>query len=292
MISRLMFSHNIDLNQKWDPDFLSFSPIFTPLKPWAEKFSCFRGEWPGLKDYQNLLSGLPQAILTENGKPLKIVKQDGKPGHFSDHYAPRIYLTGEIQTRTENWHDFFQFLTWLMFPKTKAVINSIHIPAAQSRLQQGIDLGRRSPVENMLSLFDEGGAVILSSDDSILDLIKNFQWKELFWQRREELESKLKFITFGHALYEKALSPYIGMTANCILFHVDDAVLKKSNLQQLAWIDENLSKVFKDGQSYKKPKDLNPFPVLGLPGWHQENGSESFYDNVNYFRPGRNKKAT
>ena len=286
-----MFSQKIDENQKWDANFVSFSPIFSPLKFWAEKFSKFTQDWPELEDYQAILAELPKPILTQSGKTLKIVQQDGKPGHFQDHYAPRIYLSGEIQTRTENWHDFFQYLTWFMFPKTKAVINATHVPAAQLRIEQSTDLGRRSPIENMLSLFDEGGAVILSSDSSMLQLIRDFKWKELFWQRREDISSKLKLVTFGHALYEKGLSPYVGMTANCILFHVDEAVLQQSNQQQLDWIDAELSKLFVEGEPYKKPKDLSPFPLLGLPGWDKENEIESYYDNVDYFRPGRGLKT-
>lgn len=286
-----MFSHNIDLNQKWDANFVSFSPVFSPLRFWAEKFSHFKDGWPGLADYQTLLSALPQPILTLNGQVLKIVEQDGKPGHFSEHYAPRIYLSGEIQTRTENWHDFFQFITWFMFPKTKATINAIHIPAAQSRIEEQTDLGRRSSIENMLSLFDEGGAVILSSDNSLLQLIRDFKWKELFWQRRDDVNSKLKLVTFGHALYEKGLSPYVGMTANCILFHVDEKLLQQTNQQQLDWIDNELAKLFLAGEPYKKPKDLAPFPLLGLPGWDEDNEMESYYDNVNYFRPGRSNNS-
>ena len=285
-----MFSHNIDLNQKWDADFVSFSPIFSPLKFWAKNFSQFKDSWPELDDYQDMLSRLPEPILTKSGKALKIVQQDGKPGHFSEHYAPRIYLSGEIQTRTENWHDFFQFLTWFMFPKTKAIINSIHIPAAQVRLDNNIDLGRRSPIENMLSLFDEGGAVILCSDESMLQLIRDFKWKELFWQRRNELPEKLNLITFGHALYEKGLSPYVGMTANCILLLVDESVMHQSNQHQLDYIDNELTRLFSVGEPYKKPKDLSPFPLLGLPGWDKDNEKEAYYDNTDYFRPGRKKK--
>ena len=286
-----MFSQNIDSKQKWDPDFTSFSPIFRPLATWAEKFSQFKDKWPELKNYQKILDALPQPIKSLSGQTLKIVQQDGKPGHFSEHYAPRIYLTGEIQTRTENWHDFFQFLTWFMFPKTKAVINSIHVPAAQARIDGNIDLGRRSPVENMLSLFDEGGAVILSSDESLLQLIRDFKWKELFWQRRDELASKLNFVAFGHALYEKGLSPYIGMTANCILIKVDEGLLKSSNEQQLDWIDTHLANLFEDGSVYQKPKDLSPFPLLGLPGWDRQNENEEYYDNQQYFRTGRGKNS-
>lgn len=285
-----MFSHNIDLNQKWDADFVSFSPIFAPLKFLANKFTKFEDCWPGLADYQAVLSALPEPILTQSGKALKIVQQEGKPGHFSEHYAPRIYLSGEIQTRTENWHDFFQYLTWFMFPKTKATINAIHIPAAQVRIENNTDLGRRSPIENMLSLFDEGGAVILCCDDSMLQLIRDFKWKELFWLRRDELETKLKLVTFGHALYEKGLSPYVGMTANCILLSVDESILQQPNQQQLDYLDNELAALFSKGEPYKKPKDLSPFPLLGLPGWDKDNEKESYYANTDYFRPGRNRK--
>lgn len=284
-----MYSQKIDAIQKWDANFVSFSPIFKPLHAWAKKFRPFK-QWPKLESYQKVLDDLPSPIKTLAGKTLKIVQQDGKPGHFHEHYAPRIYLTGEIQTRTENWHDFFQFLTWFMFPKTKAVINSIHVPAAQARIDGNVELGRRSPVENMLSLFDEGGAIILSSDESILQLIRDFKWKTLFWQRRKELESKLNFITFGHALYEKGLSPYVGMTANCILINVEPALLTQSNQEQLDWVDEYLSKLFQEGEVYRKPKDLHPFPLLGLPEWDRDNVREDYYDNLQYFRTGRGKK--
>lgn len=282
-----MFSHKIDSEQKWDANFVSFSPIFLPLKFWADYFLKFKNAWPELKDYQALLASLGSPITTLSGEALKIVEQEGKPGHFHEYYAPRIYLTGEIQTRTENWHDFFQFLTWFMFPKTKAVINSIHVPAAQERIDSKVDLGHRSKIENMLSLFDEGGAVILCSDETLLQLIRDFKWKTLFCSRRSELKGKLKFVTFGHALYEKGLSPYVGMTANTILLKVDAALLSASNQEQLDFIDTQLAQLFVDGSRYTKPKDLSPFPLLGLPGWDKNNREEEYYENTSYFRIGR-----
>ena len=97
-------------------------------------------------------------------------------------------------------------------------------------------------------------------------------------------------MTFGHALYEKGLSPYVGMTANCILFHVDKALLQQSNQSQLDWIDNQLADLFSEGVKYTKPKDLRPFPLLGLPGWDANNSDEVYYDNQQYFRPGRGIK--
>ena len=278
---------DIDSLVHWTPDFSVRSPMYEPLQLLSGMFSSFVDHWPGLDDYQKLLDVQSEPILTHTGRKLRIVKQDDKPQGFKEHYAPRIYLKGEIQTRTENWHDFFQLLTWCLFPKSKAVINATHIPMAKKRIEKGMDAGRRSPIENMLSLFDEGGAVIVSSDESLLQLIRDFQWKQLFWDRRDELAGKLQCITYGHAIYEKGLMPYVGMTANSILLCVDEGYFLQAMERRLDYIDERLADIFSNGTQYSKPKDLSPFPVLGLPGWDPDNESEAYYDNTGYFRNGR-----
>lgn len=274
----------------WHANFYDGLPMYEPIRKLASYFNSFQ-QWPGLDDYRRLLGEHPP-IRTLNDKALSIVEQAARPEHFTEHYAPRIYYSGEIQTRSSNWHDFFQFLSWFIFPRTKAVINSIHIPLARKRMEpneanQGESRGRRSPLENTLSLFDEGGVVILSSDESLLDHIRHFEWKKLFWERRHELQRNLRCVTFGHAMYEKGLKPYIGMTANAILLHTDQSVLELELEAQLAWLDETLADIFSEGSRYTQPKDLSPFPILGLPGWMAENADEDFYDNSRYFRPGR-----
>jgi len=279
---------NVDAQVEWSPDFYLRSPLFEPVRKIAAHFSGF-SVWPLLDDYQRVLNTLPEPIRLLSGKPLRIVAQDGKPHTFADHYAPRIYLTGEIQTRSENWHDFFQYLTWFIFPQAKAEINALHLPRARQRIEGFADPGRRTPLENMLSLFDEGGAVIASSDPTLLQLIRNFQWKELFWHRRREIPEKLHCIPFGHAVYEKGLTPYIGMTANTLLLDVDACYFALPLTERLQQIDARLAAIFRDGNRYTQPKDLQPFPILGMPGWDQSNSVESYYDNTHYFRAGRKR---
>jgi hypothetical protein len=278
----------IDALVPWHPHFDEISPMFEPLRPLLGSFRRCQ-QWPGLDDFQRLLDHQAQPVLTHQGVALKVVPQEGKPDHFEQHYAPRVFLKGEIQTRTRNWHDFFQLLTWCTFPKTKALINAIHIPSAKARLENGGEPGRRTAIENMLSLFDEGGTVLLSSDPSLLQLVRDFKWKELFWHRRSELSTRFECITFGHAMYEKGLKPYLGMTANSILLDVDQHYFSRSLAERLGIVDQRLAEIFKDGKSHSKPRDLNPFPILGLPGWDSKNQTESYYDNTGYFRPGRRR---
>lgn len=267
--------------------------MYAPLRHLAKHFAKF-SRWPELQDYQALLDARPEPILTHAGIPLRVVDQDGKPGSFEEHYAPRIYKTGELQTRRENWHDFFQLLTWCMFPQTKALINAFHLPYVQKRIETKQELGRRTPIENMLSLFDEGGVVVVSSDASLLQLVREFGWKKLFWQHRAALKHKLACITFGHAMYEKGLAPYIGMTANAVLIETDTSFFEQQSTAQLQWLDKQLAAIFRAGDVLTKPRDLQPFPILGMPGWDEANSAEAYYDNADYFRPGRGggKKQT
>jgi hypothetical protein len=273
----------------WSPDFAQRSPLFEPLRAWTSAFARFTQGWPDLEAYQQVLDAQPASIQTQAGRRLKIVPQDSRPRRFEEHYAPRIYMTGELQTRRENWHDFFQFLSWLMFPKTKAVINALHVPHAEARIAAASDLGRRSPLENLLSLFDEGGAVVISSDAGLLQLIRDFQWKPLFWERRAELAQRLRCISFGHAVYEKALHPYLGMTANAILLEVEPEWLDQPMETLLPALDERLAALFTAGTTYTQPRDLQPFPILGMPGWDPANADADYYTHTQYFRSGRRR---
>lgn len=280
---------DIDALVPWHPDFATRSPIYAPLQLWTQGFATF-DEWPGLADCQRLLDTLPQPIQTATGQSLRVVPQEGKPDCFEKRYESRINLYGEIQTRRNNWHDFFHVLAWLAFPRTKALLNAIHMDLARTRQEAGANPGQRSARESMLTLFDEDGAVVISSDESLLQLIRDFQWRELFWQRRDELADKLQCIVFGHALYEKGLMPFLGMTANAILLKCDEAALAQPMPQRLQWLDAKLAALFEAGETLQRPRDLQPFPILGVPGWDESNRLETYYDNRDYFRPGRRQR--
>ncbi len=274
----------------WRPDFFVGVPLFDPLRPLLETFAEYQ-EWPGLDTMQRLLDQRVEPLRTLHGAALKVVPQAGRPDHFEQHYAPRIYLSGEIQTRTCNWHDLFQLLSWFVFPRTKAVINALHVPKAKRRLEVDHEPGRRTPLENTLSLFDEGGAVLVASDESLLQLVREFRWKELFWNRRAELAAHFDCVVFGHAMFEKAMAPYLGMTANTILLTAGADYFDRDREGRLAWLDEQLAQIFERGDRYQQPQDLQPFPILGMPGWDPANADEHYYDNSDYFRPGRRTRV-
>ena len=117
-----------------------------------------------------------------------------------------------------------------------------------------------------------------------------FQWHTLFWKKRSQLEQHLKCIVFGHAIYEKAINPYIGMTAHAVLLTVPDNQFNAPTETLLPYLDTLLVEKFSVNSNIHSPQDLSPFPLLGLPGWHPDNARENFYDDTDYFRPGRKQK--
>ncbi|MDH5765961.1 MAG: DUF3025 domain-containing protein, partial [Gammaproteobacteria bacterium] len=157
----------------WNPEFPELSPIYAPLQSTARCYSQF-SNWPELGQ-------LAQQFKACNHQ-LTPVAQDGKPEKFEDHYEPRIYLKHELQTRTQNWHDFFNAMVWLNFNKTKSILNELHYFSALER-QPG---SNRSTLENAITLFDECGIIIISNDEDLLSMIRHHQWKKLFYHHRQD----------------------------------------------------------------------------------------------------------
>ena len=267
----------------WNNSYLYSSPLFAPLELAFHMLQHSTNQWPTLTEYNQALKALPDPIINNNGKEISFVDQntDGS-SLFESQYEPRIFLHGEVQTRLKNWHDFFQVLVWNVWPKTKALLNELHYKAAINRNNK-----QRSPVENFVTLFDECGIVILSRDPALLTLIKNFQWQQLFCKNRDKFEKEIFCFTFGHAMYEKALNPYIGMTAHALLIQVEPDLL--ANFTHPSSIDGMLVEQLTD-QKILEPRVLNPFPLLGVPNWYEKQNN-AFYENTDYFRTGRRKRS-
>ena len=275
----------------WDPNFYTRSPIFFPITAAASVFAPINNRWPTLDEYQALLQQSSPPPTSLNGKPIFFVPQAHTVGQWIEDYEPRIYLKGEVQTRTENWHDFFQVLMWSTFPKTKATLNAKHYAAIQSRLSTNPLSKQRSPIENALTQFDECGAVVVSSEETLLQHIQQFQWYELFWLQRKKTITRLQCFVFGHATYEKALNPYIGLTAHAVLLLVEKEFFQWPLTQQLIHLDTTIADLFSKDR-YQITRDFQPFPLLGMPGWDDNNSSDVYYKNTQYFRPGRKRLHT
>lgn len=268
---------------EWFEDFLMRSPMFGPLRPLVAALPS--SQWPTLDDLQRLADAREPRVLTRSGAPLRFVGQGSRAAAFEDKYEVRIYLKGEVQIRAENWHDLFNALVWLTFPRAKAALNERHYLALRQQHAKGEP--DRGPVQDALTLFDEGGVIVTASDGELLQELREFRWKELFWRHRARVESAMRCYLFGHALYEKALQPYTGMTGRGLLFQVGPDFFSAPLAAQLERLDAMLEQRLLDAGALTSTSELAPVPVLGVPGWCAGNEHEPYYDNLDYFRPGR-----
>jgi hypothetical protein len=265
----------------WNPEFLACSPMFEPLRVHAPE--SFPEEWPDLPMLQQLLDRREPPVRVGTGTRLRIVPQARKAGRPEARYEERIFVQGELQVRPDNWHDLLNLMAWLAYPRAKAALNARHHAACRERALTGA--ANRGPTEDALTLFDEGGVIVASASRELLDLMLTFAWKELFWLRRREVTATMRFFLFGHALYEKALRPFAGITGRGICFDVDADFLRAPPPVQLAELDQRLAGHISAPDRLRATRELAIVPILGVPGWCAGNELESYYDNTETFRP-------
>ena len=264
----------------WNTDWLNRSDMFAPLRAVGARLPDIGWPNPALL---NALADDAGRVVNAQGLRVRFVPQTPKSKNFQDGFEPRAFLKGEVQLRPLDWHDLFNALVWMTFPTAKAVINARHYES----LAAG-QTGNRPPARDALTLFDEEGVVVISTDAGLLALVREFRWKELFWKRREEVRKRMRFLLFGHALYHKALDPFVGMTGKAVLLKVPDAFAQLPLNSQIAESDRLLAAHVWDRTRLSHGRELSPLPVLGVPGWWGGNEQENFYENTDYFRPGRN----
>lgn len=191
-----------------------------------------------------------------------------RPAAADPYYEIKLFETGCVPTRPDSLHDLFNALAWLAFPRTKARINAMH--AAQIPRETG----RRGRLRDLLTIFDEGGAIVCAPP-GLADAIRAFEWKQLFWERRDEVIRSMQVHVLGHAVLEQALQPWPGITCKVIFAGAGE----DPDVQAASW----LAALPADAT----PRQMAPLPIFGFPGWFPGSDSAGFYDDERYFRPFR-----
>jgi len=232
-------------------------PVFEPLRPWLARL----GAAPTLPALNAAAEA--QRLRTESGRALRFVPPSGTDPYYEIH----LFETGQVQTRVDSLHDLFNALCWLAFPRTKARMNALH---AAEMPREG---GRRGRLRDLLTIFDEGGALVLCADVELNALIRECRWKELFWEQRDRVRAAMRFVVLGHAVLEQSLDPWPGITCK-VLFADPSGEADAQAADWLAHLPADAS-----------PRLLAPLPVFGYPGWLPDGDAAAFYEDTRYFRP-------
>ena len=188
------------------------------------------------------------------------------PGAADPYYEIGVFESGHVATRPDSLHDWFNALAWLAFPRTKARINALHARELPREAK-----GRRGPLRDLLTIFDEGGAIVVCDDAELVSLLRNFSWKRLFLDDRARVLAAMRVVVLGHAVMEKALEPWPGITCKAIILPGGD-------------VDAGVAQWLSRQPADASPRALAPLPVFGYPGWGP-NQDAAFYDDQRYFRP-------
>ncbi len=257
----------------WDRDALVASPRFAGLHAILPLLPADRA--PTLDELSALAAA--RAVGTADGRPVRFVSADG-PGD----YETRIAATGEVPTRASSRHDLFNALAWLAFPRAKAALNRLH--GEHRRID-----ARRGTARDVLTLFDEDGLLMATADPSLGALLRDFRWRELFVARRADVVRRTRFLGFGHALHEKLLAPFHGLTAKVIVIELAPEGLAAPPAEWMHALDAALAARLGSAETLASTRALAPLPVLGIPGWWPANEDPAYYDDVTQFRAGRRR---
>ena len=187
-----------------------------------------------------------------------------------------------IPTR-DNLHDFFNGLIWLHWPQLKQHLNALQAAEIE---RQGIG-ARRGPLRDAVTVLDENGGLLLAPQ-VLCDALREKRWHELFVRQRDAW-AQARFFALGHALLEKLVQPRKPITAHVICVSLEQLATPIQSLQDA---EQQLLEHLQTPSCNLANKPYLPIPILGIPGWCQENQNFSFYDDSLVFRVPRTAQTT
>lgn len=191
-------------------------------------------------------------------------------------YERRIRERGEIATRVRDQHDLCNALAWLMFPRTKAALNAMHVA------DSGV-AGTRSRRRDAATLLDEFGVIVLCADPALLDLWRQHRWAELFDQRAAHVGRSMRIAVIGHGLMAALAQPFPALTAKALVLcpapcgSADEDTTAACDVHAAGWLAAH-------GATFA-PASLLPLPIAAWPGWDSLRRGGERFDDMNVFRP-------
>jgi Protein of unknown function (DUF3025) len=182
---------------QWDPTFFLRSALFWPVARAARMLGEY-ASWPRPEDLTRLFEGDPP-VRFEVASPRR--RRARAPAEAR--YDARIALARRVPTRARSWHDVTNALVWATFPAAKLALHARQHAIISTRM--GCDLrlpGARTPEQDALAMFDEGGVALVCSRTRRAALESALAGDSMPDLLRLVRERSTIPIVFGHAIYE------------------------------------------------------------------------------------------
>ena len=169
--------------------------------------------WPDLVFFNRL--ALERNLRLPDGRPISFVHQPKKPSRWrrrkeakvKTRYEDLVLEQAIIPSRMSSWHDFFNNISWLVFPQAKLALVERLAAANSNRTAYDIERAQfRSREGDRLAMLDEGGLLKFT-------------------------DGSARFLIFGHALQESFVGEKLdvwSLTLPLPLTDSDDGMLLKN----------------------------------------------------------------
>ena len=258
---------------------------------WKQQIDLRQPAWQGylglLSEFEDTKFPSPETINeelspgleTSSGGAINFVNSENLG--VLENYEQHIFSTGEISTRPGSHHDLFNAFAWVKFPRIKAAINAVH----NRELNKSLGV-QRSKCRDALTLFDECGILIISSNEQLLGEIARHEWESVYCQQSAEWQESITVFVLGHGLLEKFLNPYKAITAQALLLQADVPAGVVSRAATAVLADHAVAAAINAGQLLETSQSRSAVPLAGIPGWWpDEKQNVAFYDDLDVFRP-------
>lgn len=205
----------------WRPDFVGDHSIFEPFRVMGIDFKNFP-EFPNLEQINELHKALKiESCFGPNFRFIPQAPRARRRRLEQESYEQLVFRTGSVPTRSRSWHDLFNALSWMLFPKTKHAIIHRTIEINHKVDQQSAKAGRvRSREQERMAMFDEGGMILIND---VVPLI------------------------FGHAIWEHAALNDFGTTCLSIPVEVPGTIISLYDGNCIKVVDVILAEKISNG---------------------------------------------
>lgn len=194
-------------------------------------------------------------------------------------FERRIIEADELIVRPDNLHDTINAVVWRRFPQSKRAISEIHVALGSASTANG-----RPRRRDILTLFDEAGAIIVSERGDLRALHEQHEWRRLFVDARQDFLRDCRVILFGHGTLEQlASNPHRGLTVKALWLPLPAHCMDSD-------VDRHLATGVTAGELLGADERRLALPILGVPGWFADNERADCYDDLDVFRPLRPRR--
>jgi len=240
-------------NQTWNAQFLAGHPLFAAFEPLARSL---RG--PSFPSCEQLTALAEQERLRRapSAAALRFVPAIKKPRRakrtrlvLDELYDGSIHLRRQVPCLRHSYHDLFNALAFSAFVRSKRALHARQFEALRAWVGDAPQLpGRRTREQDALTIFDEGGVVVLLDSTMMRTWRTSQERLPLF---AHEPSSGAIPLLFGHALVEHLFEGHTQIRASAVVIEVAQPLPTISDILEAA--DVELAARISDPSQFVEP---------------------------------------